>query len=108
MKVTGALLAAVLGCGSSGAAPIANAQPTPARRGVILIGVVHDYRDRPVAGARVRGDGREVTSDAHGRFTLEVPARSHVSASKHDMLGSITAGSELEQRVVIRMMQMPE
>jgi hypothetical protein len=78
---------------------------------VTVHGAVHDYSDSPVADAAVRGEIGErsvsVTTGSDGHFDIIVGAGTRLSATKGDMLGSVTVGADLDQTLVIKMAQMP-
>ena len=74
---------------------------------VVVRGTVNDYRHRAVADASVNGRSLGTRTDRQGRFTLRVPPRTRLTATKHDLLGSVEIGSGPNQDVVIVMAQMP-
>ena len=81
-------------------ASLAAAPPPPPGPPGRLTGLAWDsLAARPLAGATVRVEGREVTTDAAGRFSVEVPSGRHLVSLDHAALrawGLTTRGTAVD------------
>src|SRR6266571_1182150 len=71
-----------------------------ARAATIEGAIVAAGTGQPVAGARIETAGASATSDAAGRFRLELPAGTYTLTFRHPSGGSVTQTVNVDRDVV--------